>query len=165
MKGWYMAGSYPTEYDHGIAEATDWQGRRVAFLESNVDVASGFGTLMQSIDPEKFAGKRIRLAGSLRTTNVDGWAGLWLRVDGPHGKWTAFDNMQDRAVGGTTEWTRPAVVLDVASDSVAIAFGTVLCGTGRAEMAHFEIESVGTDIPTTGKSKPIEPENMDFADD
>lgn len=39
--------------------------------------------------------------------------GLWFRVDGTTGKSLSFDNMQDRAVKGTTEWARYEIVLDV----------------------------------------------------
>jgi RNA polymerase sigma factor (sigma-70 family) len=163
LKGWHMAGTHPGEYEHGVADA-QLDGHRVAFIESKVDTASGFGTLMQTIDARRFLGQRIRLSGSARTLNVDGWVGLWLRVDGPHGRSTAFDNMQDRALKGSTEWARHQVVLDVATDSVAIAFGIILAGTGRAEVAHLLLEAVGTDVPTTGRIQPDAPVNMDFAD-
>ena len=36
----------------------------------------------------------VRLAGYLKTRDVrEGWAGLWLRVDGPEAKLLALDNM------------------------------------------------------------------------
>jgi len=35
----------------------------------------------------------------------------------------AFDNMQDRAIKGTTDWRRYEVVLDVPEDATGIAPG------------------------------------------
>ena len=54
-----------------------------------------------------------------------------MRVDGPDsGRHLAFDNMLDRPIKGTTDWTRYAVVLDVDKTAVAIAFGVLAGGEG-----------------------------------
>ena len=42
-------------------------------------------------------GKKVRLSGEIKTEGVKtGYAGLWLRVDGPDGKTLGFDNMSVR---------------------------------------------------------------------
>jgi hypothetical protein len=47
---------------------------------------------------------------------VTGWAGLWLRVDGSNGM-LVLDNVEDRALHGTTDWTQASIVLDVAEQA------------------------------------------------
>jgi RNA polymerase sigma factor (sigma-70 family) len=170
MKGWYMSGSHPGDYEHGIAEVEKHEGHRVAYLRSHVEAPSGFGTLMQMVAAEEFRGKRIRLSGELKAKDIEGWAGLWMRVDGQERKTTlAFDNMQDRAVTGTTEWNRHSVVLDVAEDAAAIGIGTLLSGRGEVRIADLRFEPVPTDVPTTGheggRGYPSRPQNLSFADD
>jgi hypothetical protein len=103
----------------------------------------------------------------LRATDVTGWAGLWMRIDGPRpGETLALDNMQDRALTGTTEWERHAVVLDVPSDATMIVFGALLAEEGQLRMADFRFEQVGTDVPVTGQGFAVtaHPRNLDFAE-
>ena len=170
MKGWYLSGSHPGDYEHGIAEDEKHEGHRVAYLRSHVEAASGFGTLMQMVAAEEFRGKRIRFSGALKAKDVEGWAGLWMRVDGQERKNTlAFDNMQDRPVTGTTEWGRHSVVLDVGEDAAAIGIGTLLSGRGEVRIADLRFEPVSTDVPTTGheggRGYPSQPQNLSFAAD
>ena len=78
------------------------------------------------------AGKRIRLSGYIRTEAVSrGWAGLWLRVDGPSG--TAFlDNMQQRGATGTSDWTRYEIDAPVDANAKNVVFGAIHAGNGTA---------------------------------
>lgn len=163
VKGWIMAGSHPADYEAGTdGERID--GQPVAHLRSCHSPASGFGTLMQTILPELYAGKRVKFSGSVRSESLTGWAGLWMRVDGPKaGRHLAFDNMQDRAIKGTTEWTRYDVVLDVDESATAIAFGVLVRGEGKLWLSGFSFEEVGGDQPVTGLAIPSRPENLDFA--
>lgn len=43
--------------------------------------------------------------GELRTEKLESWAGLWLRADGDE-EMLFFDLMHDRAVRGTSDWSR-----------------------------------------------------------
>ena len=60
------------------------------------------------------------------------WAGLWMRVDGPHGQPLAFDNVDAAQLRERHDWTRCEVVLDVAEQAQEIAFGLLLAGSGQA---------------------------------
>jgi hypothetical protein len=74
----------------------------------------GFGTLMQMFEAGEMKDKRYRLTGWTKAAGVSGWAGMWMRVDGPaKGKSLAFDNMRDRPIQGTEDWTKHEIVLDV----------------------------------------------------
>jgi hypothetical protein len=42
-----------------------------------------------------------------------------------------LDNLQDRPLRGTTDWTEAANVLDVGEDAASVHFGVLLAGAGR----------------------------------
>jgi len=167
MKGWFMAGSHPQQYEHGIAEKEHLGGKRVVYLRAKPQEPAGFGTLMQMIAANEYRGKRVRFVGSAKVVGVDGWAGLWMRVDGPEqGRSLAFDNMQRRPIKGTTDWERYEVVLDVAEAGQAATFGVLLAGGGgEIRVADFSFEVVPSDVPTTEPVYPKQPENLDLAQD
>lgn len=71
--------------------------------------------------------------------------------------------MGDRKVVGTVGWTRQRIVLDVAEDSQALAFGVLLVGTGRADVANLSLATVDWDVPVIGQDLPTAPRNLDFA--
>jgi hypothetical protein len=106
-----------------------YQGHASAFLKSKKPSVGGFGTLMQSIAAEQYLGKKARLSGLVKSEEVQGWAGLWMRVDKGTAA-VAFDNMQDRTIKGATAWQRYEVVLQVPQDAKGISFGILLSGAG-----------------------------------
>lgn len=160
MNGWNIAGSHPPEYSFDKT-AESLGGKVIARLRCTADAPQGFGTAMQTIAADEHVGCRIRFAGSLRGDDVGGWSALWLRIDGPNGV-EAFDNMQDRAVRGTTGWVSVEIVLDVAPQARAIAFGVLLSGAGAVDISGLTFEKVGTDVPTTAQTR-TEPVNLDFS--
>ena len=110
-EGWGLKGSHPDDYEAGITpDAID--GKAAAYLRARV-ASSGFGTIMQQFKADAYRGQRLRLAALVRSEGVERWAGLWMRVDGPGRHSLAFDNMQNRGITGTTDWTPYNVVLDV----------------------------------------------------
>jgi len=136
-------------------------GKSALSIKSFRSSIDGFGTLMQSFLAEKYSGKRIRLTGYIKSKYVEGWAGLWLRVDKENSKQTlAFDNMQDRGITGTTDWKKYEVVLDVSSEASKIAFGVLLHGIGQVWFEKLKFEVVSKSVPVTGKYK--EEPNLNF---
>ena len=122
---------------------------------------------MQVFRADRHRGERLRMSAYVKTKDVEAWAGLWMRVDGPGGGILSFDNMQDRPVRGTIGWEQYEVVLDVPETSVHIAFGVLLAGKGKVWVDDFEFEVVGPDTPVTDlKSRvtemPLEPGNLGF---
>jgi hypothetical protein len=147
-KGWFLAGSKPAEYESDVDAATTYGGAPSAFLRSKGAVPEGFGTLMQSFTATEYLGKRVRLSGFVKAENVTRWAGLWMRVD-KGTKPMAFDNMQRRAIKGSTGWMHYEVVLDVAPDATGIAFGILMDGPGTVWINSVKVETVGTETPVT----------------
>jgi RNA polymerase sigma factor (sigma-70 family) len=168
MHGWFMAGSHPGQYAQEIT-ASGEAGRRAARVSfTSKDAPGGFGTLMQMFKADEYRGRRMRFSAEARTADVDGWLGLWMRVDGDGRTSLAFDNMQSRSVKGTTDWQRYDVVLDVAEEATAVAFGVLLSGRGEGWISGVRFEPVGPEVATTGGGPggiADGPANLDFSED
>jgi hypothetical protein len=164
-RGWLLAGTKPSEYEVGVDVDQMYQGHASAFLKSKTLNADGFGTLMQSIKAEQYLGRKVRLSGLVKSEGVLGWAGLWMRVDKEKSP-VAFDNMENRAIKGTTGWQRYDVVLGVPKDATAISFGILLAGSGVVWLNDTKFDVVGADVPVTNTSEKVLPEkpiNLEFA--
>jgi hypothetical protein len=167
-RGWTLAGDHPQNYITGVDKDVVYQGHASAYLKGKPSATEGFGTLMQQFDAAPYAGKRVRLSAWAKAANVDDWAGLWMRVDRGSTS-VAFDNMQNRAIQGTTSWRSYSVVLDVPKDATRIAFGVLVCKTGTVWLNGVQFETVGIDVPVTdmwaGRGSPqpqAGPTNLNF---
>jgi hypothetical protein len=163
--GWFLAGGAPTAYEVGKDAKVKHGGASSAYLKSTKDPEGDFGTLMQTVSAKKFRGKRLRFSAWVKTDKLADWAGLWMRVDGKSDATLAFDNMQDRAIKGTTEWAQYEVVLDIAKDADSISFGTLLVDTGSLWIDDVKLEVVAKTVKTTNGRPRVAhdaPENLDF---
>jgi hypothetical protein len=165
-KGWFMAGSKPSEYESSVDNGNAYGGQPSAYLRSKkAEVKEGFGTLMQMFTAENYIGKRIRYSAYVKSENVERWAGLWMRVDGKQGQPPlAFDNMQERPIKGTSAWRNYEVVLDVPDGATNVAFGILVDGPGTVWINNAKFEEVSNSIPTTDQTKvrPKGPTNLGF---
>ncbi|MEO7493881.1 MAG: transcriptional regulator [Massilia sp.] len=144
--GWILAGASPTEYTSGI-DAHNVDGVTGAkFIAQNSGEGASWATLMQMISAEQYRGKRVRFQARVKTEDVSGWAGLWLRVDNAVNKPVAFYNSQDKPIKGSTGWSMRSVVLDVPIDAGAIAFGVIDNGKGKVWLDAISLEAVGSDV-------------------
>lgn len=149
--GWFKAGDKPNSYDMGIDKAAGQDGKNAATIKSIDKKIKGFGSLMQQCKPDKYFGKRIRMTGFAKSENIEKWAGLWLRVDqAGSDQYLSFDNMQDRPIKGTTNWTKYEIVLDVPAKASMLAYGALLDGTGQVWFDNITFEIVDNSVPTTG---------------
>ena len=164
--GWYIAGSVRTAYVSGVDPNIKMSESPSAYLKSTKRKIDGFGTVMQDIAADNYKGQRIRVSCYLKTLDVSAWTGLWMRVDrGSDTTPMAFDNMEDRAIRGTTEWTRCVVVLDVGQQATNIAFGILLSGTGTVWIDKVTFETVDNSVALTGSALyRNEPRNLDFSE-
>jgi hypothetical protein len=175
--GWFKAGNQPSQYEMGLDATIRHDGRASAFIRSNTAALTGFGTLMQTADASDYKGKRVRFSGWVKSekvgdlpgTHEPGWAGLWLRADAPatsgrRSDSVAFDNMQNRAIKGTNDWKSYEIVLDIPSETAALAFGLLLAGDGQVWMDTLKFEVVGTEVAVTAPAKaPLQPpQNLAF---
>jgi hypothetical protein len=164
-KGWFKAGSHPQNYEMGTDTAVKHSGNASAYIKFIGAKAEGFGTLMQTFTADNYRGKRVRMSAWMKTENAAS-AQLWMRVDGLETRMLGFDNMNNRAVTGTTEWKRYEITLDVPGNAVDIAFGTLAAGKGQLWVDDFQFEVVGKDVPSTNMLSPEqmnqEPVNLNF---
>jgi len=159
-EGWRLQGNDPSSYlmDRDSIEtyAGKASGRLMSVCVSDGSDSTmrcrGFGTMMQCIEAAGYARKRIRFSGYVKAREVRERAGLWMRVDGEGEppQTLAFDNMKDRPITGTRDWTRYEVVLDVRKDATHICFGILLRGQGTVWLSGASLEPVSTAVPTTG---------------
>lgn len=160
---WFKAGSKPDKYDMGVASGAGRSGGNAATIQSTELKIKGFGTLMQTCKAGKYAGKRVRLRGWMKTANVKSWAAFWFRVDQEGSKHSlAFDNMYDRNISGTTDWKQYEIVLDVPQEASKLAYGALLSGTGQIWFENIEFDIVDKTTAQTGKSQLEEPANLNF---
>jgi C-terminal processing protease CtpA/Prc len=124
-----------------------WNGTPPSTVFSDTsDVHSGHGSVrierhpgspatfssVTTFIPIDFLGQTVELRGFLRTRDVRGFAGLWAREDGSLLKSLAFQNMQDKHLNGTTEWTEYSIKLPLHPEARSLFFGALLDGTGTA---------------------------------
>ena len=165
-KGWFAAGSNPSEYEMGIDNSNLENGQVCAFIKSKSPKENEFGTLMQTISAENYLGKRLKLSGYIKSENVNGWCSMWMRIDGENNQQLGFDNMRDRTIRGTTDWKEYEIVLDVPSHSKTINYGVLLGGNGKVWFDSFKLVEVDNSVQVTNLLKenkfPSKPINLDF---
>lgn len=150
LKGWNLSGSHPFNYQMGIDRETFHKGQASGFLKSvTAESKEEFATMMQQFKAENYLGKRMKLSGFLKSKGVDGFCGLWMRVDNALQDVLQFDNMGDRPIVNDTEWNHYYIVLDVPENSAIISFGVLLSGRGQVWIDELEFEEVSIDTPTT----------------
>ena len=94
-------------------------------------------------------GKRIRITGWMKTSDVRNWAGVDMVVANTGGHIFAFDGMFDRPFHGTTGWQQVEFVTDVPREPCVIALSPTLYGTGEMWCDDFQIDVVPSNTPTT----------------
>jgi transcriptional regulator with XRE-family HTH domain len=165
IDGWFLAGSHPKSYTVGLDESVYKTPGSSAFLESTDAKIEGFGTLMQTSSADEYLGKRIKMTAYIKSDNVSGWAGMWLRVDAKQTRTSlSFDNMYDRSIKGDNDWTLCEIVLDVPEESGTLNFGVLLNGTGKIwfDNVAFEVVDKSTAKPTRENLINKKPTNLDF---
>ncbi len=124
--GWVNSPSGTAFADSTTVHAGHWAAR----LERKPDSPGQFTTLHRAI-AMNFSGKTIQLRGFLRIENVTAFAGLWMREDGESDNTLAFDNMQDVALKGTSDWKEFTITLPLHEEANQLFFGALLVGSGK----------------------------------
>jgi C-terminal processing protease CtpA/Prc len=131
--------------DDKIVHGGHWAAR----LERQADSPGAFSTLHRAIAMD-FAGTTVELRGFLRTEQVSQLAGLWMREDGETPS-LAFDNMRERPVTGTTEWTEYSIKLPVHPEARQLFFGALLVGNGKLWVDDMQVLVDGKPVASAPK--------------
>ncbi|MCT4543371.1 MAG: AraC family transcriptional regulator [Vallitalea sp.] len=152
IKGWIITGTAPEKYQFGIDNEIYHMGSKAATIRCIGDEFSTdeYGTIMQQISAKSFVGKRMRFSGFVKTKGVEGSCGLWMRIDSSSGVSLKLDNMQNRAITGTTEWNYYSCVLDIPENASIINIGVLLLGNkGQIWFDNADFQEVDKNTPTT----------------
>jgi hypothetical protein len=141
---WLITGPAPQKFAAGIDQDLGVKGAK--FLRNTSNDANTWGALTQPISAQNYLGQRIRFRAFVKTQDVSGWAGLWMRVDNRAGRSVAFYNSVDKPIKGSTDWQERSVVLDVPQDAGMIVFGVIASGKGQVWIDRLGFEQVGQDV-------------------
>lgn len=165
---WFLSGGRPDQYTVNLDTTISHSGTRSACMENLDDSPEDFGTLMQESSAASFLNKRVRLTCWIKTNEVQDWVGAWFSVYGQAGEINvSFDNMCNRKISGTTDWTKYDLVLDVPPEASKLAYGVILSGRGQLWFDDLSFEVVTdeistTDCPCSQRSQLLQPRNLNF---
>jgi hypothetical protein len=145
--GWLVAGTAPIDYQVRLDRTGGRDGSACAVLAARQRQVSGFVTLMQRAPAAPYRGRRLRVSAWIKAAAVQGWTGLWVRVDGPGGEVLAFDSMQPHPVRGSCDWTRYAVAAEVPATAEKVYFGLILDGPGEVRVDDFGFDAETPEAP------------------
>ncbi|HEY9676898.1 MAG TPA: transglutaminase domain-containing protein [Drouetiella sp.] len=150
---------------------SDTSGRCSGWIQGDANFNRDGKLSKLSVDVADYRGKRLKLSALCRAENV-GKAGLSVRLERKSGKYIAHDDMMNRPLSGSLDWTLCEVVLDVPTYVDKISFGVYMRGGGQIWFKDLQL------AVTTGEATPtndyafgcvgqwdMEPLNLDFSID
>ena len=150
--GWFANPPGTIFNDDKIIHSGHWSVR----IDRNAQSSGEFSVIGRPITWE-FTGKNIEMRGFLRTEDVTGYAGLWMRQDnGP--EMLLLENMQSQELKGTHDWAEYKITLPIQAETKSLVFGFLMAGTGKAWADDLQILVDGKplwDIPTTPRPKTV----------
>lgn len=167
IKGWFLTGTSPHNYEMGLDTKNVHQGKASGYIRSrSVATIEEFATMMQQFKAKKYIGQRLKFSAFVKSEKVDGYCGLWMRIDNAAGDVLQFDNMSNRPIVKDTNWNLYSIVLDIPENSAVIAFGVILSGRGHVWLDQCKFEVVDEKTPTTNIEMAYElldePVNLSF---
>ena len=150
--GWFANPPGTVFMDDKIVHSGQWSVR----IERNPQSAGAFSVIGRPISWEFSGSKSIEMRGYLRTEDVTGYAGLWLRQDNGS-EMLALENMQSQELKGTHDWAEYKITLPVRAETKSLVFGVMMAGTGKVWADDLQIlvdgkpvwELTKTPAPTT----------------
>jgi hypothetical protein len=169
LGGWLDHGG--AKYDVGVDEAQSYNGQNAACINIREATASATAELYQFISGHGWSGKRVRLTVQVKSLNVKKGV-LLLEVLGPHNGTLALDDMENRSIIGTHDWSEQSIVLDVPEGASYLRIGMRATGSGTIWFSGLSFEEVDESISVTDDystgcrgiwwNAPI---NLDFSED
>jgi len=124
-KGWSGDPPDTIAVDGTTAHSGKWSVR----LERDVGSFGSLTALTRTI-PVAFTGAKVEFRAFLKTEDVRGSAGLWVRQDG-ESETVAGDNTPKHQLKSTAAWAEYSILLPLESGAKEISFGVFLTGTGK----------------------------------
>lgn len=114
-----------------------------------------FTTITKSL-PVDFRGSNVKLIGYLKTENVQGEGGLWIKEDGLNGT-LAYDSTETTELLTASEWMLFEVSVPIYPGATEIIFGVMLNGTGIIRVDALEILVDNQPLAEANKRLPAPP--------
>ncbi|MES2279429.1 MAG: S41 family peptidase [Bacteroidota bacterium] len=144
--GWQ---NFMSNYTYRLDSTVVQQGKYSLSITSNSEAEFG---AISCVIPYTFKGKELVVKGYIKTENVVGAAGIWVRVDGT----SAFNNMGQQNIHGTTDWKEYTFSLPYDDEkAININVGGLLSGKGKIWIDNIRLYLDGKPIEEA-KIKPIE---------
>jgi hypothetical protein len=135
----------PGSYDYKLDSTIVKEGKYSVSIDHKRN-GGEFGAISCVIQGA-FKGSRLQLKGYIKTENVAGYAGFWVRIDGT----TAFDNMAKQNIKGTTDWKEYAIDLPYNGETaININVGALLVGAGKMWFDDVKLYLDGKPIEQAG---------------
>ena len=147
---WFIWGSgYSLSTDSRVIHS----GQNSVLIEPAENrIKDSFGCAAYSI-PASYDCKEIELRAYMKLEDVsEGTIGLMLRIDGPSGI-LKFDNMMNRNLTGSADWTQYSVMLPYPRNARIIYIGAILSGKGKLWIDDFELLLDGISIEKVTKAE------------
>lgn len=145
-KNWFWGMGNSQDYRFSLDSINTYSGKYSTRIDHQVDNEKMSGTFHTSI-PAVFTGKKIKLQGYIKTENVEGWTGLWMRIDGT----MEFINMKNQGLKGTHDWKVYSIELSLKEGAQDIVLGGLLSGKGVVWFDKLSVTIDGVDIAVASK--------------
>lgn len=165
---WKAYMTLPGAYQLGSTTVLPHEGQNCAFIRSRKNVGVKVHALIyQAVSSGEYRGGKLTLKGFLRTKEVKGWAGLWVRAEDAQGRVLAFRNMMERPVRGSTDWSPHLVSIDLPEQTAKVVFGALLVGEGEVWVDKLSLQGAGPEraieqLRQKIRSLPDKPANLGF---
>ncbi len=140
---WYAGkgGNQDGNFKVSLDNLEKQSGKKSLKMEKiGVQTDGSIGLLTGTLPVELVSGKTVEFKGWIKTKDIEnGYARLWFRVDGENDIVLAFENMSEKGLNGTNNWTQVSLKIDVSKEVKNINFGSMLQGDGIAWFDNFEL--------------------------
>jgi hypothetical protein len=143
--GWFEWGT--KDYALRPDSSQKHSGKYSVLIEPTEDITEeSFGCVAHAI-PAEYKGKKIEVRAYIKMENVTEPIGLLLRIDGKNpNESLGFDNMTQKKIQGTKDWTLYSVSLPLPKNAETIYIGALLSGSGKLWVDDFQVLIDGKDI-------------------
>lgn len=122
-------------------DSNTYQGGKYSIKFTNKsDSSSDYGVTTKRILAPKY-GNKLKLSGYIKSKNIlNGYAGLFLRIEDNEGKVIGFRNMYESGIKGTNDWKEYSIELPFDAEAAEYIFlGGYLDGKGEMWMDNLKL--------------------------
>lgn len=139
-------------YQMGVDAAVTWEGKPALTVAGTGMLPTTAGDVHTYAGSAGYTGRRVRFSGMFKTSDVDGWAGIYVLATDGNPLHINPSIPLPPGVGGKgsrAQWVPVQVVADVPMNASAIRIGLMVIGNGQAWLSDLKFEEVGAEVPLT----------------